>query len=306
MTAPIPADAFPFDGFRPDRLWSLWDMSNNFFFPPVHELLGNLGDLISISHKNLQFIEIAGGYDSPDVQNDPGFHKAISQSIESVSHCVKACETLLGGLKCIHINDAAKRLEYWPKTNPLRWNELNTRARALRDNIQSELKGYLYYQYPKAQGEKLRAWKEEWKAALGAFPRIRADAFDATDCYGMGKNTACVFHCMRVLEIGLRALAENVGLKFDVQQWKNIIDEIEREIEKIRDNGLPGVTKADKDARLQFLSEAAKEFFYFKDGWRNYVSHNRMTSDEFDALRTLEHVRSFMNHLSEQLSGGAI
>jgi hypothetical protein len=35
----------------------------------------------------------------------------------------------------------------------------------------------------------------------------------------------------------------------------------------MQDNGIPGLSKEDKDARLQFLSEAAKEFGYFKDGW---------------------------------------
>ena len=59
---------------------------------------------------------------------------------------------------------------------------------------------------------------------------------------------------------------------------------------------------AQRNARLQFLSEAAKEFFYFKDGWRNYVSHNRAAYDEHQAHGVLEHVRAFMNHLATQLS----
>ena len=37
---------------------------------------------------------------------------------------------------------------------------------------------------------------------------------------------------MRVLEIGLKALAADVSLTFDLQQWHNIIEEIES---KIRD-----------------------------------------------------------------------
>jgi hypothetical protein len=53
---------------------------------------------------------------------------------------------------------------------------------------------------------------------------------------------------------------------------------------------------------MQFLSEAAKEFFYFKDGWRNYVAHGRAAYDEHQALGVLEHTRSFMNHLATRLS----
>jgi hypothetical protein len=49
---------------------------------------------------------------------------------------------------------------------------------------------------------------------------------------------------------------------------------------------------------MKFYSEAAKEFYYFKDSWRNYVSHGGDPYDEHQALGTLEHVRGFMNHLA--------
>jgi hypothetical protein len=104
---------------------------------------------------------------------------------------------------------------------------------------------------------------------------------------------------MRVLEHGLRALAKDVGKSFDVQNWQNIIDQIESEIRNIGKSLPSGMAK---NERLQFLSEAAKEFAYFKDGWRNYVSHNRGTYDEHQARSVMEHVRSFMTTLSSRLS----
>ena len=102
---------------------------------------------------------------------------------------------------------------------------------------------------------------------------------------------------MRVLEHGLRALAADLGLTYDVQQWYNIINEIESEIRK--QGNMP--KSAAKTERLRFLAEAAKEFVYFKDGWRNYVSHARGTYDEHQARNILEHVRSFMNVLSSEI-----
>jgi hypothetical protein len=60
--------------------------------------------------------------------------------------------------------------------------------------------------------------------------------------------------------------------------------------------------KGEKDRKLQFLSEAAKEFAYFKDGWRNFVSHGHEKYDDAKALSVLEHTRAFMNHLASQLS----
>lgn len=104
---------------------------------------------------------------------------------------------------------------------------------------------------------------------------------------------------MRVLECGLRALAHNVGRTFETQQLQNIIDEINSSIEAERKTLPRG---KERNERLQFLSEAAKEFVYFKDGWRNYVSHGRGDYDGHQARSVMEHVRSFMNHLATQLN----
>jgi len=131
-----------------------------------------------------------------------------------------------------------------------------------------------------------------------AFASAREDIIEAGNCYATDHYTACVFHLMRVLEHGLRAFAKDVGLPFDVQQWYDIINQIEKEIKKAQN--LP--KSIEKSERLQFLSEAAKEFSYFKDGWRNYVSHGRSKYDGPQALSTLNHVKAFMIHLSTQLS----
>jgi hypothetical protein len=161
------------------------------------------------------------------------------------------------------------------------------------------LKQYFYYQYPNDKGLLLKAWKEDWKDALAAFPAIQIDAYSATDCYALGHSIASVFHSMRVLEFGLAAIAADVGLVFDLQQWHNIIEQIESKIEAERKSLPKG---AARNNRLQFLSESAKEFFYFKDGWRNYVAHNRANYDEPQALSVLTHVRTFMCHLASHLS----
>jgi hypothetical protein len=119
----------------------------------------------------------------------------------------------------------------------------------------------------------------------------------------MGHSTASVFHFMRVLEHGLRSMAANVGVDFGVQNWQTVIDQIESSIRTMAKKLPAGSQKSD---RLQFLSEAAKEFSYFKDGWRNYVSHARGTYDVHQARSVMEHVRSFMTtlaaHLQESVS----
>jgi hypothetical protein len=45
------------------------------------------------------------------------------------------------------------------------------------------------------------------------FPSARGDIRDAGNCLAAGLNTAAVFHLMRVVELGLRALAKKLHVK---------------------------------------------------------------------------------------------
>ncbi len=58
---------------------------------------------------------------------------------------------------------------------------------------------------------------------------------------------------------------------------------------------------AERDDQLQFWSEAAKEFAYLKDGWRNHVAHARTFHDEHSAMSVLNHARAFMDVLATRL-----
>ena len=94
-----------------------------------------------------------------------------------------------------------------------------------------------------------------------------------------------------------RELNINFPAPLEFENWNTIIEKIESEIRKL--NNLPkGQQKSDE---LQFYSEAAKEFRYFKDAWRNHVSHSREKYDERQAKRIIEHVRDFMQHIAIRL-----
>ena len=138
--------------------------------------------------------------------------------------------------------------------------------------------------------------------AAKAFPEAIIDATEAGYCYALGRYTAAVYHAMMVLEHALKAMARHVGAINKDDQWKNVIDEIEVSIERIQNNGIQGKNKAVKNEVLQKLSEAAKEFSYFKDGWRNYVTHGKARYDGPQAFSILSHVRAFAIKLAPQLS----
>jgi hypothetical protein len=290
------------ESLQPGGVWSLWEMSNNFFFSSVRHLLTELGIAITTSSHNMKFAASVGAANAKELEQYQKHKDAVQQAIESIAECVASSEKLLGALKCPHIESATSRLKSTPQ-DPLIWSELNTRSRALRDAIEVELRGYLYYQYPKLKGERLRAWAEDWKLSLSAFPDIREDSFDATDCYALGKNTASVFHSMRVAEYGLRAIAKERKVTLPKNKplewatWQEIIKALDDQIKII------GLKRAgsSKDSALEFYSGARADLNGFKDEYRNQVMHVRASYDELQALRAMTKVHGFMERISAKI-----
>ncbi len=133
-----------------------------------------------------------------------------------------------------------------------------------------------------------------------AFPSAKDDIKEAGTCLATGRYTACVFHLMRALEYALKALAKDVELSFGKRTWGKIISMIERKIKDLYETNPQTYAEIE---RLQFLSQAATDFGYFKNSWRDHVAHLRYTcKDRLEAVLILNHVKSFMNHLSKKLS----
>ncbi len=156
--------------------------------------------------------------------------------------------------------------------------------------VPSELK-WLYLNPEKILGPEFEA----------AFPDAIKDMYDGVRCFALDQWTASVFHFMRVLEYGIRQIAENVGLNLDnlvLENWKNILDQIEKKIRELEQ--LP--KSQEKSTNLTYFSEAASNFRYFKDAWRNHVSHSRVNYDSRDARRVMDHVIDFMQHLAKKIS----
>ena len=269
------------DGFRPGRVWSLWDMISaqlTGLAPLIYQL--SMYDLLSERHD--------GQGNQPINERE---HNQATGWLRIASEFANDFE-----LKSVHdrIDIFRRKLE-----KPLTWNDLGVECRVLRETIEMGLKGQLIYRYPNEWAVVLWRWQDDWKAVIEKFPSAKEDIRAAVDCWALGHGTAGVFHLMRVLEYGLTVLAADLGKDVGVQNWQNVIDQIESEIRNLGKTLPRGIEKSD---RLLFLSQAAKELVYFKDGWRNYVSHNRGTYDQYQARSAMEHVRSFMTVLASRLS----
>jgi plasmid stabilization system protein ParE len=282
-----PGDRFP-GGF-----WSLWDIMINFqVFGLAHlmQMLVLEERSVADRRRNLEMLQTL-----PVPMSQLRVEEAEAQRLSGlIQFAMHTCQQLEIGAGV----DRAERF-----LNNLRRSilfiDLEPEIRILRETIEDGLRYICFYHYPDAKRIVLLRVETDWQPTIAQFPSAKADVIAATDCYALAQYTAAVFHAMRVLEYGLREMATAVNLTFDTQVWQDIIQQIESRIREIGDAWKKGTSKSDW---MSFYSGAAKEFFHFKDGWRNHVSHNRAAYDEPSARNVLEHVRTFMNHLSTRLS----
>lgn len=142
-----------------------------------------------------------------------------------------------------------------------------------------------------------------WAAIVKRFPSTKYDCEEAVFCYVLERNTACVFHSMRIAEIGLRALARKMRVtlkgrkKLEWANWLEVLKEMKKKTDAM------GEMKAGpaKDELLEFYNGAIAGFYGFKDEFRNQVMHVRETYDEFASAKALNHVRDFMGKLAEKI-----
>lgn len=142
-----------------------------------------------------------------------------------------------------------------------------------------------------------------------AFEDAREEIKDAGNCLASGLNTAAVFHLMRVVELGLRELAVKLKAKTLVKKlkqtkipielgtWEEVIHTLESTLDTVRK--LPRGPVREK--RIETCSELLKEFRSIKDLFRNKVMHTRVAYDAKQAESAFNHVRNFMQKLTESV-----
>jgi hypothetical protein len=171
----------------------------------------------------------------------------------------------------------------------------------LLEVMEDELRRRVFLYIPPERAYLYRDPQEWFKKVIPAFPSAKHDAEDASRCYALGLYTACVFHCMAVLQSGLYAMALDLKVPFkhsiELAEWNAVIAGIEAKIEPLR-----SMPKSDnREELLTFFSGCAAQFRYFKDAWRNHVAHMRREYGPGEAWQVFIAVRDFMELLSTRL-----
>ncbi len=129
------------------------------------------------------------------------------------------------------------------------------------------------------------------------FPNASFDIEEAGKCYGLGRGTACVFHLMRAIEIGLHYLSTAVGATLKPKWgWQAILnDGLEPAI-----NAMPESTDDEKQKK-RALQQARAHLHAVRLSWRNDTMHPKVTYTDEEAADVFAHTKAFMKHLAERV-----
>jgi len=127
-----------------------------------------------------------------------------------------------------------------------------------------------------------------------SFPSAAFDIAEAGKCVALSRGTACVMHLGRVVEVGLRVLADTLALPTR-PDWGRHLTDIEKEL--TNRYKAAGARSPDE----LFYSEAAAQIGHIKTAWRNPTMHVDKTYTEEQAKGILQAIRSFMQHLATKL-----
>lgn len=175
--------------------------------------------------------------------------------------------------------------------------DLFAQVQTIARTVEIELASRLCFVIP---GDNARYYSDEplfGEKVDASFPSASPEIAEAGKCLSLGRHTAAVFHLMRSLEIGLRALAKPFGLTLDQANWNQIIELIEKEIRSISSATHGANWKEDE----RFYSEAAAHFRILKNAWRNHAMHSQERYDEERALAVFNSTKNFMQHLAIRL-----
>lgn len=177
---------------------------------------------------------------------------------------------------------------------------LLARTKAIENGIQNNLNNRKFMFMPPDEASYWDNWDIFGKYFFASFPgKASIEMLEAGRCFAAARGTACVFHCMRVAEYGLRKLARRLKVNItdrgkpcpiEYATWTKVIAAIRAKIEDTRK--LPASKR--KEQLIQGYSSTADQCEYLRDIWRNELMHTRRLYDKTETLGVINRVRDFI------------
>jgi hypothetical protein len=184
-----------------------------------------------------------------------------------------------------------KMKQEWPR--PRDWAEIRNDLTEAFNVLQTQLHERLIMFIPTDKVVYYNALAFFGPEITSKFSNCTVDLDEAGKCFAAGRWTATVFHLMRVMEHGVRQLANTLGVAVNpTATWGQILNQLDAAI-----NALPQTTPAEASRRAEFQGLRAS-LHAVKDAWRNPTMHPQATYTEQDAHEIITNVKTFLRRLA--------
>ena len=218
-------------GCCPGKLRSLWDIMEEF----------KAGQLIDLQSFMTMFAAQAA-----NSQKQERFAVKDDQ-FEMVRNKIISFQTILTELNlgvCAHWAGEVVRFmgDFKPEDNgwtAIRGNSLLHLIEALRQitqNVGVEVGTKFFIAIPQNKTVYYRPTQPIFAAeVVNKFPNNVSDMFEAGNCFALGRNTACVFHLMRLMEAGVQAFGNKLGVQLANElNWQEILNRLGRSMNRVK------------------------------------------------------------------------
>jgi hypothetical protein len=275
---------------KPNRLVSLWDLMQPFQAHLFSHLSFVLGQMYQLTQ-------------TADADNGPSLGSVVAMKA-AAKDVMQSCSYLGMKLSVIQLQEAETILDKAVadaiiSSEARGWSFANRSifdaAKRLKDDLSQTM---LYAVQPDAA--KYFGPAPFGDTVASAFKSSLRDIGDAGKCLAFGQGTACVFHLMRVMEVGLRSLGKSLNNPdLDPKRnpsWEAILKKCDDELAKpLKDRS--SEWKADD----LFNSKAIANLRAVKNAWRNPTMHVEINYEPDEAEDVFNAARGFMRHLSTKL-----
>lgn len=263
----------PWDN-KPFRLVSWWDMEK-FGASSFYLLITYIANM-----RNAAQAEISSGKTSIVLGDE-----TAADMKESAKEIKDACEAL--GLSISA--KVANAVMWHVSQKPIAVAEYHAQMEHLETDIRYEMEEKLFFYLPASRANFYDQQELFGVAVNATFPTIQFDMVEAGNCYAAGRGTACVFHLMRIMEVGVQGFGAKLGVTLvNEKNWQNILDEINKAIKTLNP----------KDPGTVEMSEASANLYSVKLAWRNEVMHPNDTYTLEEAENLIRQVKIFMGQLA--------
>lgn len=183
---------------------------------------------------------------------------------------------------------------------PLNWVFMAQQFAGIQETLVDELEQRLILCLPSDKSSLYTGHDLFGPDAARNFPSAAREITEAAKCLALNRNTACVFHLMRVMEIALRALGHSLNEpQLDPKRnpsWETILRRCDQEMQKPLAQRSPEWQQDES-----FYSTATANLRAVKDAWRNPTMHVEQTYDDETASEVWNSVRAFMRQIAVRL-----